>query len=242
MMRFGPLIAAAAAAALMALASAPAYAGLIGAGDNTVIPYFWLDTTNPPPTPPPVPPPSPPPTMPSTFCQSTGCEIPNYLSGGSSQNFPPPTIPVDFQQGSMSGVTISVGDTQIVITNELSDLPFCSTALPCSDAFTGFTFTFSSGVDITGVSVDPASASDFLPNDTAPHMGLQLVSPTYFALDVTGDFPAQGDQLILDVTTATTMPTVPEPSTWALTLLGFAGLGFAGYRRMGSAGGAARIG
>jgi hypothetical protein len=25
--------------------------------------------------------------------------------------------------------------------------------------------------------------------------------------------------------------TVPEPSTWAMMLLGFAGLGFAGYRR-----------
>jgi PEP-CTERM motif len=27
-----------------------------------------------------------------------------------------------------------------------------------------------------------------------------------------------------------TSPTVPEPSTWAMLLLGFAGLGFAGYR------------
>jgi hypothetical protein len=27
------------------------------------------------------------------------------------------------------------------------------------------------------------------------------------------------------------MATVPEPSTWAMMLLGFAGLGFAGYRR-----------
>jgi threonine/homoserine/homoserine lactone efflux protein len=26
-------------------------------------------------------------------------------------------------------------------------------------------------------------------------------------------------------------PTVPEPSTWAMMLLGFAGLGYAGYRR-----------
>ena len=26
-------------------------------------------------------------------------------------------------------------------------------------------------------------------------------------------------------------PTVPEPSTWGMMLLGFAGLGFAGYRR-----------
>jgi PEP-CTERM motif len=28
-----------------------------------------------------------------------------------------------------------------------------------------------------------------------------------------------------------TVETIPEPSTWAMTLLGFAGLGFAGYRR-----------
>jgi hypothetical protein len=26
---------------------------------------------------------------------------------------------------------------------------------------------------------------------------------------------------------------VPEPSTWAMMLLGFAGLGYAGYRRRG---------
>jgi hypothetical protein len=31
----------------------------------------------------------------------------------------------------------------------------------------------------------------------------------------------------VSVTTAN----VPEPSTWAMMLLGFAGLGFAGYRR-----------
>jgi PEP-CTERM motif len=27
------------------------------------------------------------------------------------------------------------------------------------------------------------------------------------------------------------LSTVPEPSTWAMMLLGFAGLGYAGYRR-----------
>jgi PEP-CTERM motif len=30
---------------------------------------------------------------------------------------------------------------------------------------------------------------------------------------------------------ATFTATIPEPSTWAMMLLGFAGLGFAGYRR-----------
>jgi len=225
-----------AAAAMCALACVPAKAGLVGDGDNTVIPYFWLDTTNPPPTPPPVPPPSPPPTMPSTFCQSNGCEIPNYMSGGMSQNFPPPTIPVDFQQGSMSGVTISVGDAQIVITNQLAGSPFCSVlTTPCPDPFTGFAFTFSSGVDIKSVTVDSGSSSDFLPNDTAPHNGLQLISPTYFVVDVTGDVPLNvGDKLVLDLKFPGP-PAIPEPSTWALMLLGFAGLGLAGNGRTGRA-------
>jgi hypothetical protein len=135
---------------------------------------------------------------------------------------------VDFLQGAISGSTISVGDTKIVITNELSDLPFCSTSLPCSDPFVGFQFIFSSGVDIKGVSVDPASAADFLPNNTAPHDGFQLLSPTRIVVDVAGDLPAVGDQLILDVSFTSV---VPEPSTWALMALGFAGLGFAGWRR-----------
>ena len=142
-----------------------------------------------------------------------------------------PTIPANFLAGSTSELTISVGDTQIVITNQEA-VPFCSGALPCSDPFVGFQFIFSSGVDITGVSVDPASAADFLPNDTAPHDGLQLLSPTRIVVDVAGDLPGVGDKLILDVTTGGGPPPVPEPSTWALMLLGFAGLGFAGWRRM----------
>jgi hypothetical protein len=35
--------------------------------------------------------------------------------------------------------------------------------------------------------------------------------------------------------------TVPEPSTWAMMLLGFAGLGYAGYRRRQKLGGAASV-
>ncbi len=43
----------------------------------------------------------------------------------------------------------------------------------------------------------------------------------YEFLDYTG--PYSGTYLALS-------PVVPEPSTWAMMLLGFAGLGFAGYR------------
>ena len=210
--------------AVLCMTGAPAQAGLIGDGTNTVEASFWipipgLTTTSPPP---------------DTCTTSLPCEVPNYPvpPPTGSQNSPPPTIPVDFLQGAISGSTISVGDTQIVITNDLAGEPFCSTALPCSDPFVGFEFVFSSGVDIKGVSVDPASAADFRPNDTAPHNGLELLSPTRMVVDVTGDLPAVGDQLILDLSfSSVSPPTVPEPSTWALMLLGFAGLGFAGWRR-----------
>jgi PEP-CTERM motif len=39
----------------------------------------------------------------------------------------------------------------------------------------------------------------------------------------------EDDGIFYSIPVAT--PAVPEPSTWALMLLGFAGLGFAGYRR-----------
>jgi hypothetical protein len=51
----------------------------------------------------------------------------------------------------------------------------------------------------------------------------------FFSCDVGGRF----EKLWLGVTGGTdlTLAAVPEPSTWALLLAGFAGLGFAGYRR-----------
>jgi hypothetical protein len=193
--------------------SAPARAGLVGVGTNTVSATSFIGA----PLPAPVPP----------FLNTI-----DYLNSmGMITDTPPPTIPVTFLEDAISETTIAVGDTQITITNNApTGTPFCPGAAPCNNTFAGFGFTFSSGVDITGVSVDPASAADFRPNTTSPHMGLQLLSPTDILVDVTGDAPATNDKLILDVTTSGT-PTIPEPSTWALMLLGFAGLGFAGYRR-----------
>ena len=193
--------------ALMALVSAPASAGLVGTGSNTVQAEFWLNSTSPPPA-----------------CGNL-CEIQDYNNAGNITNTPLPIIPVAFLQGANSGTTISVGDTQIVMVNDLTN-PFCTTGLPCADVFTGFRFIFSSGVDITSVTVDPSSAADFLPSNT----GLQLLSPTEILVDVTGDAPLVGDKLILDVNTGG-VAAVPEPSTWAMMILGFAGIGFTAYRR-----------
>jgi hypothetical protein len=211
------------AAAAALFASAPAQAGLIGGGTNTVSAFFYISA----------------PATPS----GGGCD--QYTAKYCEQEYNYDamdmaqyvlTIPAHFVQAPIDGATIDVGDTQIVITNAIPET-FCadgvSAGSACTDPFTGFEFLFSSGVDITGVSVDPSS--DFLPNDatsgTPPHYGLQLLSPTDILVDVTGAAPLIGGKLIIDVTTNGTTP-VPEPSTWALMALGFAGLGFAGRRRV----------
>jgi hypothetical protein len=222
-MRYRILVAAAAALTLQA--SSPVQAGLVGAGTNTVSAFFYINA---------------PATPSGGGCDQTTqsfCEQQYHLDSMGMAHYVL-SIPAQFTQAAIAGSTIDVTDTQIIITNDLP-APYCSDGISagsaCTDPFTGFEFLFSSGVDVTGVSVN--SHSDFSPNDTAPHLGLQLLSPTDILVDLTGANPAIGGKLIIDVTTSggVTPPTVPEPSTWALMLLGFAGLGFAGYGRMGRA-------
>ncbi len=165
------------------------------------------------------------------------CEIPNYpLFPGdvAGQNFPYPTVPVNYLLGAVSESYVSVLDDQITITNNI-DMPYCSASLPCADPFTGFTFTFSGAPAITDVTVDNSSAADFQPVPSLTFTSTEIV------VNLVGLAPAAGDELILDVKTFSA-PVIPEPSTWALMLLGFAGLGFVGYRRMGDTGGDARAG
>jgi hypothetical protein len=158
------------------------------------------------------------------------------------------TGPVQYDPGSESGTDILVGDTQIILTNDgfatttgIGQIPFCndgvSTGSACTDPFTGFDFVFTNE-NITGVTVDPASAADFQPaNGTfqgnTTHDGLQLISANEIRVDVTGDNPLIGDQLILDLRFGGTSPppptSAPEPATVAV--LGTALVGFSTMRR-----------
>jgi hypothetical protein len=209
-MRFSTLIAA--AAALFASALAPAYASLVGA---TVQTASYLGVSFPPPAASP------------TECTVIDCTILDYNGASGPTNSPLPTVPVDYVADFLSGTTVSVGDTKITILNNVAGL-FCPSAGCTAGEFSGYVFTFIGAPDITKVTVDSASSPDFRP--VLPG-GLTFTATT-ISVNVNGDNLSVGDQLILDVTAGGGPPPVPEPSTWALMLLGFVGLGFAGWRRM----------
>ena len=196
--------------AIFGMTGAPAQAGLVGA---TVQTASYLGVSYPPPAASP------------TECTIIDCNILDYSGPSGPTNSPLPTVPVNYLEDSLTVTTVSVGDTRITITNDLAGL-FCPSAGCAAGEFSGYIFTFTGAPDITKVTVDSASSSDFQP--VLPG-GLTFTATT-ISVNVNGDNLAVGDKLIFDVTTKG-MTTVPEPSTWALMLLGFAGLGFAGWRR-----------
>jgi PEP-CTERM motif-containing protein len=167
----------------------------------------------------------PPPAASPTECTIIDCNILDYQGPSGPTNSPLPTVPVTYLEDSLTATTVSVGDTQITITNDFAGL-FCPAAGCTAGEFSGYVFTFTGAPDITKVTVDSASSSDFQP--VLPG-GLTFTATT-LSVNVNGDNLAVGDKLILDVTT-NGVPTVPEPSTWAMMALGFGLMGFLGYRK-----------
>jgi hypothetical protein len=80
------------------------------------------------------------------------------------------------------------------------------------------------GAETFSVNGDNTGAED----GSAPFIGWSGGPITTLQFELTSAADAPNDFAIGTVSLGTT--TVPEPSTWAMMLLGFAGLGFAGYR------------
>jgi len=120
-----------------------------------------------------------------------------------------------------------VTDTQIIVTSTLTQGSslFCSTSdIPCPDVFDGLVFSFSQNNPITLVTVDASTSADFQPfsvswNANTIYVNLIGASPAVP--------PADGDQLVLDVVARS----VPEPSTWALLVVGFGAIGWTALRK-----------
>ena len=203
--------------AIVGVTAAPAQAGLVNP-TSSVDPFFDFVS---------VLPPAGPQVAPSTEF-ITGTPGPFSLAAPIT---PPMYTTEPFNTAADAGFFFT--DTKVTIYNNASGVPFCesssNTGSSCADPYNTFDFVFTNE-DITKVAVDPSSSADFLPATFGSHTGLTLVGPNEFTVDVTGDNPAFLTTLVIDVTTKGMM-TAPEPSTWALMLLGFAGLGLAGWRR-----------
>jgi hypothetical protein len=157
----------------------------------------------------------------------------------------------------ISGVDGKEGGSEFKNTSPITSatVTINGTTLNISSSFDGSAISDSStpGKRVWDISASPSDTSILevsltdigveygvtftLPPDVETPLNLSLAIPNVSSFGFFDLFNPDGSNLafadvtLSSVTTSVVATGVPEPSTWALMLLGFAGLGFAGYRR-----------
>jgi hypothetical protein len=109
---------------------------------------------------------------------------------------------------------------------------------PPSDTFDlVFTYQLNNGTIISDTFTSVAAADAFFDTGMAINLGdvgadTQLVDLT-FTFTGAGDAPNYG--MTYDLSETSPTPTIPEPSTWAMMMIGFGGLGYMSWRRVNRA-------
>jgi PEP-CTERM motif len=136
------------------------------------------------------------------------------FSSGPYGSFVTATVSVNGTTGALPAFTTGelTGETQVFDTGSVIDAVVSGGANHLDSNITGTDFAWNLASPAHGFSYDPTDADQTL---------IQLG-------DTNGDL-VEADISSVAITVSSTPP-VPEPSTWAMMLLGFAGLGFASYR------------
>jgi PEP-CTERM motif len=121
------------------------------------------------------------------------------------------------------------GQTLVFATNGIYYSELLAQNLATSGHFQSFAQVHSnSGADLSNYiyTNDPNA-----PNLTLLTTPFNYTLNTQYSYDNSNSFQYWSDNLTLLPTTVTLTDGVPEPSTWAMMILGFAGIGFMTYRR-----------
>lgn len=209
------VIAAAVVAGIGLLGAGSAQAGLINP-TSTVTPTFFWD-------------------------QGTGQQ--SYTSSNGSTAAPPPfSLAAPYTAADVPNVPYIVNaqvymlftDSTITIVNAAADAmhnaPFCFSSMnsgaACADLYDRFDFAFTNENIATATINTTASAAWEHWSAVEPN----VTGPNHFSIDVTGDFPALGASLVIDLTFGGTVVTpAPEPASFAV--LATAGAGLISIRR-----------
>jgi hypothetical protein len=130
--------------------------------------------------------------------------------------------------GALTGVTLSfAGTADLTVTGDLPFADFESVS-PASNVHQNLFIGLGSQRDAGSfsISANGTITDDF---DAFEGSGTQALEFVFGVDNAVVTVNGQSGTLTYEYTP--TSPAVPEPSTWAMMLVGFAGLGYAGYRR-----------